>query len=71
MIQQLVKHGDDQVIVLNKKILEAAGISPESCVEILPYLDGGLIVKPVDVFGKKFQELKAQYKDVMHRLADL
>lgn len=76
MLKRLIKHGNSRAIVLDKAILEAAGISEDALFQISVNPSGGLVIQSVednkiDLFRKKFKELNKKHKKLMQNLADL
>ncbi len=76
MLKRLVKHGNSRAIVLDKAILEAAGVSENAIFQISVSPSGGLVIQSVedtniDEFREKFKELNKQHKKLMQNLADL
>ena len=76
MLKRLVKHGNSRAIVVDKAILEAAGIEEDALFQISVSPSGGLVIQSVldtklDGFREKFKELNKQHKKLMQNLADL
>lgn len=76
MIKRLIKHGNSRAIIVDKSLLEAAGISEDSLFQISINPSGGLIIQSVednqtDIFTEKFKQLNKQYSKLMQNLADL
>ena len=76
MIKRLIKHGNSFAIVIDKALLEAAGISEEALFQVSINPNGGLIIQSVednnnDVFREGFKKLNKKYHKLMRRLADL
>ena len=76
MLKRLIKHGKSRAIVVDKTLLEAAGISENAIFQITVNPSGGLIIQSIeddktDVFQKNFEKLNKQYKNLMQNLADL
>ena len=76
MLKRLIKHGNSRAIVVDKVILEAAGISEDAMFQISVNPSGGLVIQSVsdtniDEFREKFKELNKKYKNLMQNLADL
>lgn len=76
MIKKLVKHGNSRAIVIEKALLDAAGLSENATFQITINPNGGLVIQSVeenktDVFQKNFEKLNTQYKKLMQNLADL
>ena len=76
MLKRLIKHGNSRAIIVDKTLLEAAGISENAIFQITVNPSGGLIIQSIeddktDVFQKNFEKLNKQYKNLMQNLADL
>ncbi len=76
MIKRLIKHGNSRAIVVDKSILEAAGISENAIFQISINPSGGLVIQSVgdnktDVFRENFKNLNKKYRKLMQNLADL
>lgn len=76
MIKRLIKHGNSHAIVVDKYLLEAAGLSENAFFQISVNPGGGLVIQSVevnkaDVFKEQFKELNKKYSKLMKNLADL
>lgn len=76
MLKRLIKHGNSRAIVVDKAILEAAGVSEDALFQISVNPSGGLVIQSVlnvkvDKFREKFKELNKKHKRLMQNLADL
>ncbi len=76
MLKRLIKHGNSRAIVVDKAILEAAGISEDAIFQISINPSGGLVIQSVedtrlDEFRLNFEKLNKKYKKLMQNLADL
>lgn len=76
MMKKLIKHGNSRAIVVDKALLEAAGLSENTLFQISVSPSGGLVIQSVEpnqteIFQEKFDELNQKYKNLMQRLADL
>ncbi len=76
MLKRLIKHGNSRAIVVDKAILEAAGISEDTLFQISVNPSGGLVIQSVDhhkreLFQENFEKLNKKYKKLMQNLADL
>ena len=76
MIKNLVKHGNSQAIVIDKLLLEAAGITEKTRFQISISPNGGLLIQSVDDSDDEriqevFNKLDKKYEKLMKRLADL
>lgn len=76
MLKRLIKHGNSRAIVVDKAILEAAGISESALFQISVNPSGGLVIQSVednknDVFRENFEKLNKKHKQLMQNLANL
>lgn len=76
MIKRLIKHGNSRAIVVDKALLEAAGIAEDALFQVSIHPNGGLIIQSIDgdkkdVVQENFEKLNKKYKNLMQRLADL
>lgn len=76
MLKKLTKHGNSRAIVVDKAILEAAGIAEDALFQISVNPSGGLVIQSildtkVDEFRKNFKQLNKRHKKLMQNLADL
>ena len=76
MMKKLIKHGNSRALVVDKALLEAAGLSEDALFQISINPSGGLVIQSlesnrVELFQEKFEELNQKYKNLMKRLADL
>ena len=76
MIKRLIKHGNSRAIVVDKSLLEIAGISETTLFQISVNPSGGLIIQSVsetntDLFEENFEKLNKKHKKLMQNLADL
>jgi hypothetical protein len=76
MMKKLIKHGNSRAIVVDKALLEAAGLSEEALFQVTINPSGGLVIQSIEdnqteLFQEKFEELNQKYKNLMKRLADL
>lgn len=76
MMKKLVKHGNSRAIIVDKALLEAAGLSENALFQITLNPSGGLVIQSVEdnkteVFQKNFENLNQKYKKLMQNLADL
>lgn len=76
MLKRLIKHGNSRAIVVDKTILEAAGITEDTLFQISVNPSGGLVIQSVvdtkqDKFREKFKKLNKEHKKLMQNLADL
>lgn len=76
MIKRLIKHGNSRAIVVDKALLEAAGLNEQALFQISVSPSGGLVIQSVeeghvDVLKKNFTKLNKKYSQLMQNLADL
>jgi antitoxin component of MazEF toxin-antitoxin module len=76
MIKRLIKHGNSRAIVVDKALLEAAGISENALFQISVSPSGGLVIQSIedtktDVFRENFKILNKKHRKLMQNLADL
>lgn len=76
MLKRLTKHGNSRAIVVDKAILEAAGIPEDAVFQISVNPSGGLVIQSVvdtdlDKFREQFRKLNKKHKTLMQNLADL
>ena len=76
MMKKLIKHGNSRAIVVDKALLEAAGVSEDAMFQITVNPSGGLVIQSVEenrteVFQKNFEKLNKKHKKLMQNLADL
>jgi hypothetical protein len=76
MIKRLIKHGNSRAIVVDKPLLEAAGIAENALFQISVNPSGGLVIQSIadnkaDIFREKFKELNKKHSKLMQNLADL
>lgn len=76
MMKKLIKHGNSRAIVVDKALLEAAGLSEDALFQVTINPSGGLVIQSLEnnrteLFQEKFEELNQKYKNLMQRLADL
>lgn len=76
MMKKLIKHGNSRALVVDKALLEAAGLSEDALFQVTINPSGGLVIQSLEnnrteLFQEKFEELNRKYKSLMKRLADL
>ncbi len=76
MMKRLIKHGNSRAIVVDKVLLEAAGISEDTLFQISVNPSGGLVIQSIDdnktdSFIENFEKLNKKHKKLMQNLADL
>lgn len=69
MIKHLVKHGHSRALVIDKSLLQAAGLNENAAFQLIVNPNGGLLVQSVDESdNEKFEKHVA---DLSHELFDL
>lgn len=76
MIKRLIKHGNSRAIVVDRSLLEAAGIEEDALFQISVNPSGGLIIQSVadnktDILKENFKKLDKKYSKLMQDLANL
>ncbi len=76
MLKKLIKHGNSRAIVVDKALLEVAGLSEDALFQVTVNPRGGLVIQSLEdnqteLFQEKFDELNQKYKNLMKSLADL
>ena len=76
MIKRLIKHGNSRAIVVDKSLLEAAGIPEDAFFQISVNPSGGLVIQSVsdskiDTLKENFDKLNKKHRKLMQNLADL
>ena len=76
VFRRLIKHGNNRAIVIDKVLLEAAGLSESALFQISVSPSGGLVIQSVDdnkaaVFRENFDKLNKKHKKLMQNLANL
>jgi antitoxin component of MazEF toxin-antitoxin module len=56
MIEKLVKHGHSRALVIEKSILQAAGLENDASFQLVVNPNGGLLIQSVDESDAKFEE---------------
>ncbi|MBS0621122.1 MAG: hypothetical protein JSS61_06660 [Verrucomicrobia bacterium] len=74
MIKRLVKHGNSRAIVIDKGILQAAGLRDDTSFQLVVNPSGGLLIQSVDdvdrkEFEKHFEELSEELFELMKSLS--
>lgn len=64
MLKRLVKHGNSRAIIVDKAVLEAAGVAEDALFQISVGPSGGLVIQSVmddkeDEFHKNFKKLNS------------
>ena len=75
MVKTLQKHGNSQALVIEKPLMEALGIEPDSPLQIT-VSGNSLVVTPIHVgigrekVGELIDQLRPRYGDMLRRLAE-
>ena len=75
MIKSLIKHGNSHALVIDKAIMEALGIEPDSRLQ-LTLAGGSLTITPVDVgvgqerVGESLRRIRPRYEGMLRKLAE-
>ena len=75
MIKQLIHHGNSRAIVIDKALLEAAHLDPDSALfQIVVNPNGGITIQSVEAVNTKlhkkaFREVLKENNGLMKRLA--
>jgi antitoxin component of MazEF toxin-antitoxin module len=74
MIKRLVKHGHSRALVIDKSLLQAAGLDDNASFQLIVNPNGGLLVQSVDdgdstKFEKQVEELSEELFDLMKSLS--
>lgn len=75
MLKQLIKHGNSKAIVIDKAILQAAGLDENALFQITVDPNGGITiqsVKPIneDLFQESFSKVLKRHNKLFKRLSD-
>lgn len=74
MIKHLVQHGNSKAIVIDKSILQAAGLDDNALFQIVVDSNTGVTIQSVKPVNSGFQESKKRvfkkYDQLFKRLAD-
>ena len=75
MILRPVKHGKKTAIVLNDRVLEAAGLSKSGKIQLTINPSGGVLLQAVEDSNKEkslaaFRKVKRKYSRLFRHLAD-
>ncbi len=76
MVMKLKKYKNRWALVIDKSVLDAAGVSEDATFQITVNPSGGLVIQSVDngnfdVFQENFNKLNKQHKKLMQNLAEL
>ena len=74
MIKRLVKHGHSRAIVIDKSLLQAAGLNENAAFQLIVNPNGGLLLQSVEqgdseTFEKNFNDLSEELFDLMKSLS--
>ncbi len=74
MIKHLVQHGNSKAIVIDRSILQAAGLEDNCLFQIVVDSNTGVTIQSVKPSSAKFEEAKrylfTEYDDLFKRLSD-
>ena len=74
MLKRLVKHGHSRAIVIDKSLLQAAGLKEDASFQLIVNPNGGLLIQSVDAvnddrFEKQYNELSIELFELMKSLS--
>ena len=70
MIKRLVKHGRKWALIIDKSLLQAAGLEGDASFQLIVNPNGGLLIQSVDEkFEKPYQELSVELFELMKNLS--
>lgn len=73
-VKHLVQHGNSKAIVIDKSILQAAGLDENCLFQIVVDSNTGVTIQSVKPVNSKFEEAKKhvfkEYADLFKRLSD-
>lgn len=73
-VKRLVQHGNSRAIVIDKSILNAAGLDENCLFQIVVDSNNGVTIQSVKPVNSKFEEAKKyvfkEYAEVFKRLSD-
>jgi hypothetical protein len=74
IIKHLVQHGNSKAIVIDKSILQAAGLDENTLFQIVVDSSSGVTIQSVKPVNSKFEEAKnhvfSDYAELFKRLSD-
>lgn len=74
MVKHLVQHGNSKAIVIDKSILQAAGLDENTLFQIVVDSNCGVTIQSVRPVNTKFEEAKktvfSEYEELFRRLSD-
>jgi len=74
MFKRLVKHGNSRAIVIDKNLLQAAGLQENASFQLIVNPNGGLLIQSVDEvdenrFEQHYKELSMELFELMKSLS--
>lgn len=73
-VKHLVKHGNSKAIIIDKSILQAAGLDENCLFQIVVDSNAGITIQSVKPVNSKFEEAKKhvfkEYAKLFERLSD-
>jgi len=75
MVKTLQKHGNSQALVIDKALMDAMGISPDTPLQVT-VSGNSLVVTPANVgvgreaVAKSIEKLRPRYGDMLKKLAE-
>lgn len=73
-VKHLVQHGNSRALVIDKAVLQAAGLDENSLFQIVVDSNTGVTIQSVKPVNSKFEEAKKyvfkEYADLFKRLSD-
>ena len=74
MVKHLVQHGNSKAIVIDKSILQAAGLDENTLFQIVVDSNTGVTIQSVKPVNNKFEEAKNyvfnEYPELFKKLSD-
>ena len=74
LVKHLIQHGNSKALVIDKAILQAAGLDENTLFQIVVDSNSGVTIQSVKPVNNKFEEAKkyvfSQYEDLFERLSD-
>ena len=74
MVKHLVQHGNSKAIIIDKSILQAAGLDENTLFQIVVDSNTGITIQSVKPVNSKFEEAKdyvfSEYEELFERLSD-
>lgn len=74
MLKRLVKHGHSRALVIDKALLQAAGLKEDANFQVIVNPNGGLLIQSIeagddDRFEKEYKALSSELFDLMKSLS--